>query len=62
MDADAGAYTLLLENEHACFIGTGAEAGRIAGEIGSPHFKLVWDPGNAFHAGERTLMIVHVVA
>lgn len=41
-----------LENEHACYIGTGAEAVRIAAAINSPNFKLVWDPGNAFHAGE----------
>jgi sugar phosphate isomerase/epimerase len=41
-----------LENEHACYIGTGAEAARIASAVNSPHFKIVWDPGNAFHAGE----------
>lgn len=41
-----------LENEHACFIGTGAEAGRIAAAINSPHLKIVWDPGNAYFAGE----------
>ncbi len=44
--------TLVLENEHSCYIGTGAEAARIAAEIDSPHLKLVWDPGNAFAAGE----------
>jgi sugar phosphate isomerase/epimerase len=44
--------TLLLENEHACYIGTGAEAARVAQAVNSPHFKLVWDPGNAFGAGE----------
>jgi sugar phosphate isomerase/epimerase len=44
--------TLVLENEHSCYIGTGAEAARIASEIDSPHLKLVWDPGNAFSAGE----------
>lgn len=45
--------TLVLENEHACYIGTGGEAARIASEIDSPYLKLVWDPGNAFYAGER---------
>ncbi len=45
--------TLLLENEHACFIGTGAEAARIAKRVDSPHFQLVWDPGNAFYAEEK---------
>lgn len=43
---------LLLENEHACFIGTGEEAARIAADVNSPHFRLVWDPGNAFCADE----------
>jgi sugar phosphate isomerase/epimerase len=41
-----------LENEHACYIGTGAEAARVAAAVNSPHFRVVWDPGNAFHAGE----------
>jgi sugar phosphate isomerase/epimerase len=44
--------TLLLENEHACFIGTGAEAARIAARIDSPNLRLVWDPGNALCADE----------
>lgn len=43
---------LALENEHACYIGTGAQAARIAAKIDSPNFKVVWDPGNAFYAGE----------
>lgn len=50
--AEREGITLLLENEHACYIGTGAEAARIAQAVNSPHFKLVWDPGNAFGAGE----------
>jgi sugar phosphate isomerase/epimerase len=41
-----------LENEHACFIGTGVEAARIAAAVNSPHFRIVWDPGNAFCADE----------
>ncbi len=41
-----------LENEHACYIGTGTEAARIAAAVNSPNFKIVWDPGNAFYAGE----------
>lgn len=45
--------TLVLENEGACFVGTGAEAARIASEIDSPHLKICWDPGNAFCAGEQ---------
>jgi len=45
--------TLVLENEHACYIGTGAEAARIADAVNSPNLKVVWDPGNAFCAGEK---------
>ena len=51
--ATSEGITLVLENEHACFIGTGAEASRIAKAVNSPNFQLVWDPGNAFAAGER---------
>jgi len=50
--AEREGVVLGLENEHACFIGTGAEAGRIAAAINSPHLKIVWDPGNAYFAGE----------
>ena len=42
-----------LENEHACFIGTGAEAARVLSEIDSPAVRAVWDPGNALLAGEH---------
>lgn len=45
--------TLLLENEHACYVGTGAEAAQLAQRINHPLFRICWDPGNAFVAGER---------
>lgn len=45
--------TLVLENEHACYIGTGAEAARVVAAINSPCVRACWDPGNAFAAGER---------
>ncbi len=45
--------TLLLENEHSCNFGTGVEVAKAAKAINSPHLKVVWDPGNAFAAGER---------
>lgn len=45
--------TLVLENEHACFIGTGAEAAGMLARIGSPRVRACWDPGNAFAAGEQ---------
>lgn len=50
--AEREGVTLIVENEHACYIGTGAEAGRLASAINSPNLKVVWDPGNAFFAGE----------
>lgn len=45
--------TLLLENEHACYLGTGKETARVVEKVGSPALKMVWDPGNAFMAGEQ---------
>jgi sugar phosphate isomerase/epimerase len=50
--AERAGVTLLLENEHACFLGTGKETARVIEKIGSPSLKMVWDPGNAFMAGE----------
>lgn len=44
--------TLVLENEHACYIGSGAEAARVLSEVNSAHLRAVWDPGNAFALGE----------
>jgi len=51
--ASRAGITLLLENEHACFTGTGKETARVIERVGSPALKMVWDPGNAFMAGER---------
>ncbi len=42
-----------LENEHACNIGTGAEAARILDRVAHPNLQLVWDPANAYVAGEN---------
>ncbi len=50
--AENEGVTLVLENEHACYIGTGAEAARILSELDSPRVRACWDPGNAFAAGE----------
>ncbi len=41
-----------LENEHACNVGTGAEAGQLLAMVDHPAVKLVWDPANAFILGE----------
>jgi sugar phosphate isomerase/epimerase len=43
---------LLLENEHACNIGTGRELGRLLREVNSPNLRGIWDPGNALVLGE----------
>ena len=45
--------TLLLENEHACYLGTGKETARVVEKVGSPALKMIWDAGNAFMAGEQ---------
>jgi sugar phosphate isomerase/epimerase len=43
---------LVLENEHACNVGTGKELGRLLKEVNSPSLRGVWDPGNATMLGE----------
>lgn len=42
-----------IENEHACNIGTAAEAARFLNAVPHTHLKLVWDPANALVAGEE---------
>jgi len=51
--AERAGITLLLENEHSCTLGTGSETARMVERIGSPALKMVWDPGNAYVAGEN---------
>lgn len=51
--AEAAGVVLGLENEHACILGTGVQAGMALDALPSPALRAVWDPGNAFHAGER---------
>jgi sugar phosphate isomerase/epimerase len=43
---------IALENEHACNIATAAESARALAAVNHPNLKLVWDPANAFVAGE----------
>jgi len=50
--AQAAGVTLLVENEHACLTATGAETASLLEKINSPLVRAVWDPGNAFMAGE----------
>jgi sugar phosphate isomerase/epimerase len=51
--AEDNGVVLLMENEHACYLGTGAETARFLDRVSSPALKAVWDPGNAFMAGEK---------
>jgi sugar phosphate isomerase/epimerase len=50
--AEEAGVVLGLENEHACFLGTGAETAPVLAAVNSPALRLVWDPGNAYMAGE----------
>jgi sugar phosphate isomerase/epimerase len=38
---------LAVENEPACYVGTGAEAADFLAAVDSPVVRAVWDPGNA---------------
>lgn len=51
--AEEAGMILGLENEHACYAGTGAQVSRIAERISSPALRIIWDPGNAYFDGER---------
>jgi len=50
--AEREGVTLVLENEHACYLGTGAQTARVLEQVASPAVRAVWDPGNAFMDGE----------
>lgn len=51
--AEDNDVVLLMENEHACYLGTGAETARLLSRFDSPALRAVWDAGNAFMAGEK---------
>lgn len=54
--ADAAAKQDLiigLENEHACNIGTARETARVLQAVPHPNLRVVWDPANAYVAGEN---------
>jgi sugar phosphate isomerase/epimerase len=42
-----------LENEHACNIATAAETARVLDRVKHPNLQVVWDPANAYVAGEK---------
>ena len=50
----AGERSLILgiENEHACNIATGSETARLLAAVDHPALSVIWDPANAFVAGE----------
>ena len=50
--AEERELTIGLENEHACNIATGAETARLLAAVDHPALKVIWDPANAFVAGE----------
>ncbi|MDQ3701453.1 MAG: sugar phosphate isomerase/epimerase [Chloroflexota bacterium] len=45
--------TLAVENEPACYVGTGHETADFLEAVGSPAVKAVWDPGNACWTGRE---------
>jgi sugar phosphate isomerase/epimerase len=49
--ADRG-IVIGLENEHACNVGTGAEAARMLAMVDHPSLRVIWDPANASILGE----------
>jgi sugar phosphate isomerase/epimerase len=49
---EAAGVTFALENEADCGVARGDEAARFIEALGSPSFRVTWDPGNAFCAGE----------
>ena len=51
--AQAQGVTIGLENEHACNVGTGAEAARMLAAVEHPALGLIWDPANASILGEE---------
>ena len=42
-----------LENEHACNIATAQETARVLNALPHPNLRVVWDPANAYVAGEN---------
>src|SRR5581483_3567428 len=51
--AAAHDVTIGLENEHACNVATAAETARVLAAVQHPNLKVVWDPANAYVAGEK---------
>jgi L-ribulose-5-phosphate 3-epimerase len=45
-------FVIGIENEHACNIATGDETSRLLAAVDDPALQVIWDPANAFVAGE----------
>jgi sugar phosphate isomerase/epimerase len=52
-DAKDHGLVIGLENEHACNISTARDTARVLAALDHPNLKVVWDPANAYIAGER---------
>ncbi len=52
VQASEHGLTIGLENEHACNVSTGRDAARVLAALDHPNIQIVWDPANAFVAGE----------
>ncbi len=52
--AQAAEHNLVigLENEHACNISTAHDTARVLAALDHPNLQVVWDPANAYVAGE----------
>ncbi|MBW3621946.1 MAG: sugar phosphate isomerase/epimerase [Armatimonadetes bacterium] len=50
--AKEAGVTLLLENEHDCYMSTGEETAILLNALAPEGLRCVWDPGNAYRAGE----------
>ncbi len=44
-----------LENEHACNVSTARDSARVLAALDHPNIQIVWDPANAYVAGESPL-------
>lgn len=51
--AERAGVVVGIENEPACMLGTTEHLPRLIGDIGSPAVRILWDPANAAHEGER---------
>lgn len=50
---EAAGLKLALENEHACTIATGEEAGWFLRQLPRDTFGVIWDPGNEAYVGSE---------